>query len=101
MLDAFDNELGTYYGFDKNTTYFSHVFSGGAGYLDEWKACERNGTYAGPKVKDLILAHLSYVNDNPDRWDKLDYDHIKTKKCDLDRQNYIYAKSTPDGYELI
>ena len=61
-----------------------------------------------PRTVKLILisviafmAHLSYVNDNPDRWDELDYEHFKTNRCNLDRQNYIYAKSTPDGYELI
>ena len=101
MLDAFDNKLGTYYGFSKNTTYFSHVFSGSAGYLDEWKACERNGTFAGPKVKDLVSAHLTYINDNSDRWDDLDYEHFKTRIADLDKVNFIYAKSTPDGFELI
>lgn len=101
MLDAFDNKFGTYYGFDKNTSYFNHVYSGGAGYLNEQKACERNGSYAGPNVKDLILAHLAYINDNPDRWDDLDYEHFQCNRCNLDLDNYIYVKSTPDGYELI
>jgi hypothetical protein len=103
QLDAFDNKVGTYYGFSKNLTCLSPVWSGGTGYRDEWKACERNGSYVGPSIKDLIHAHLSYVNREEDHLDELDYEHFKTKLADLDRQNYVYVKSTNGGYgfELI
>ena len=99
-LDVFSNKIGTYYGFKKDLTCLSPVYSGGTGYRDEWRACERNGTYAGPSIKDLIKAHLSYVNREEDHLDELDYEHFKTKLADLDKQNYIYVKSTNDGYEF-
>jgi hypothetical protein len=100
-LDVFDNKIGTYYGFSKSLTCLSPVLSGSTGYRDEWKACERNGSYVGQRIQELITAHLYYINKEESHLDELDYEHFKTRFADLDRQNYIYVKSTNNGFELI